>query len=306
MRVDIVNYTGIGYNDVKYIDIKSTALISIDGSTSTTGLSIIDTKTKGLLARMSIIRDEISESPVRYKLQLKKLVLEILQSNSNIKYIFYEEPCIYHKSAVKNLFMLRSFIEEMIIENEPTLDYIQHFEVANTRWKKIFLYPDKISNNTELDKQKINERVKGLYSLSGNIDLNQTDAIGLGYAACEVLNGDKDFELESKKKPTKFLYNIVFSDEEYIELVIEDLLNNKFKIPAKLFENGIKIKHLNDREDLDTKIYTELQNEDCILVMDLNKLKHGDIVLKYNLGSYVNNNIHTIVWRKTRKKLKQY
>lgn len=306
MQIKLVNYSGNGYNEIDNIEVKSDAIMAIDGSTSDTGLSIIDLKTKGLIARMLISRDELSESPVRYKLELKKLVLSIVLNNVNIKHIAYEEPCIYHKSAIKNLFMLRSFVEEMIIENEPKLNYINHFEVANTRWKKIFLYPDKMTNNTENDKQLVNTKVKQIYSLVGDIDFNETDSIGLGYASAEIINGEKNFELLSKKKPTAFKYEIIFDNESNPEFIIEDIIDGNYKIPQKVKDNGIKIKELGNREKLETKIYEELQDEDCVLVISFNKLKHGDVVMKYNLSNLLNDNINAIVWRKTRKKLKEW
>ena len=305
MKVNVVNYTGYGsYEELDDIRVRDgNAIMSIDGSTSTTGISILNMDTKGLLARMNIVRDDMTESPVRYKIKLKQLVLSIIKQNPLIKYISYEEPCIYHKSAIKNLFMLRSFIEEMIIENEPELNYLRHFEVANTRWKKIFLYPEKMSNNTEQDKARVNEKVKKIYSLWGDLDLNESDAIGLGYATLEILRGEKNFELES----TAFKYNIEFEDEPETDFVIEHILDEEceYKIPKKLYENGIKIKDLGDREKLDDKIYSELQNEDCILLLSFKSKKHGDIAMKYGLTG--NSDImHAIVWRKTRKKIKEW
>jgi hypothetical protein len=306
MKVKLVNYSGNGYNDIGNIQVTSEAVLAIDGSTSDTGVSIISIKDKSLIARMLVSREELSESPVRYKLKLKELVLGIIKNNTNIKHISYEEPCIYHKSAIKNLFMLRTFIEEMIIENEPDLDYINHFEVANTRWKKIFLYPDKMVNDTEKDKQAVNDKVKKIYGLTGDIDLNESDSIGLGYASAEILNGDKDFELESKKKPSKFLYEIRFEDEYDTDLVIGYVIDGEYDLPKKVTEQGMKLKELGNREKLENKIYAEMQDEDCVLIIKLNKLKHGDVVMQYNLSNYENDVIHAIVWRKSRKKLKQY
>lgn len=305
MEIKLVNYSGNGYNDVNDILVSNKAILAIDGSTSITGICLLDVNTKSLIARARVIRDEIHESPVRYKLALKDFVYQLLVKFPNIQIISYEEPVIYHASAVKNLFMLRTFVEELIIEHEPDLNYIQHFEVANTRWKKIFLYPDKMKNKTDEDKQAVNEKVKRIYNIGGDLDLNESDAIGLGYATVEILNGEKNFELESKKKPTKFQYNIEFTTEDEVG-AIQDIEFDKYGIPEKIIDNGIEFRELGNKDKLEDKIYTELQNADFVLVLCFDITKHGDIAMKYGLSNLDTNEVKAIVWRKTRKKIKEW
>ena len=112
------------------------ALMAIDGSTSNSGVAIMRQHDCAILYIISAERDKKNESPVRYKIELKRAIKDILARNRFIDQIYYEEPVIANLSAVSNLFMLRAFIEEMIIENEPDFDYLQHYEVPNMRWKK--------------------------------------------------------------------------------------------------------------------------------------------------------------------------
>lgn len=305
MDIKIVNYSGNKKDSIDDLCIEEEAVLALDGSTSRTGISII-TRQKGLIARMRLTRQEVSESPVRYKLNLKNFVLDILNRYANIKYIAYEEPCIYHKSAIKNLFMLRTFIEELIIENEPKFNYIRYFEVANTKWKKIFLHPIKLQNDTEKDKKAVNDKVKIIYNIGDDLTFDESDCIGLGYATVEVINGEKDEKLTSQKKPSKFNYEIEFADEEDEYITIESILEGEYNIPKKVIENGIKIKELSNRERLENKIYTEMQDEDCVLLIKFDTNKHGNVVMKYGLSGLLNETIYAVVWRKSRKKLKQW
>ena len=64
---------------------------------------------------------ESGEEPVRYKVRLKELIAELLRENRNINYVYYEEPIIEYATAVPNLMMLRTTVQELKIENEPRI-----------------------------------------------------------------------------------------------------------------------------------------------------------------------------------------
>ena len=120
------------------IQVQFYSVLCIDGSTSNTGLSIMRESDGALLYLLRAER-EGDESPVRYKIRLKRTVEEILRRNRYISQIIYEEPVVANIASVKNLFMLRTFAEEIIIENEPEFDTIKHIEISNMRWKRIVL-----------------------------------------------------------------------------------------------------------------------------------------------------------------------
>ena len=71
-----------------------TYLMGIDGSSSNTGISVISTDPVfGLIMRAFPDKDE---SPVRYKVELKKKLIEIFEKHPNITEVYYEEGRYRH------------------------------------------------------------------------------------------------------------------------------------------------------------------------------------------------------------------
>lgn len=285
------------------IKIDCYAVLSIDGSTSNSGLALLRESDGALLYTMSAKRDSTGETPVHYKIRLKKQVKEILQANRRITTIFYEEPCIGYASSVANLFMLRTFIEEMIIENEPEFDYLKHYEISNKRWKKLFLSPDKCPTGTDLEKKAVRNKLESFMPFLHTISQDEIDAICMGYAACRfMIEGQTAEELESKKKLSKFQYNIEFiatdkDDNMFVELY------DVYTGPKILLENGISFTEIPGKVNFDKHVYKTMGLDDKLLIIKFSSKTHANLVLQYKIGNLAAQYeyIYALVWRKTRK-----
>lgn len=286
------------------INVQQYAVLSIDGSTSNSGLAIMRECDGALIYSMCATRDSSDESPVHYKVRLKRQVADILRRNKYITQVYYEEPVVANISAVKALFMLRTFIEEMIIENEPEFDYIKHYEIPNMKWKHEFLAPDKIPSGTE--KQKAAVRAKAELSLPflNKVTQDEIDAICMGYVVCTHLKeGGSAEDLQSKKKVRPFKYNSVFigADSD------DDMLTEFYDIyngPKKLLENGISFTEIDGKTKFDQHIYNTMgPDEDKILIIKFSSKHHGNVVLEHRIGNLAAqyDYIYAVVWRVTRK-----
>lgn len=292
--------TEISIDDIK---IEEKAIMSIDGSTSATGVAIIRQSDGGLMYTMLIERDKKEETPVRYKIGLKKNILRVLKRNPKIDKIYYEEPILGHPTAIANLMMLRAFVEEMLIENEPHLDYISHFEINNKRWKKLFMEPTKLPGNTEAEKKMVRNKLEGMLPFMSAVSQDEIDATIMGHvAARELYKGTADETLLSKKKARPFMYECEFigADEED-EMLMQ--FYDAYKGPKSVLENGVSITEMGTRGDFDKHVYQTMSDDDKVLVIKFPSNKHGNIILKHKLGylSAQFSYIYAIVWRKYRK-----
>lgn len=286
------------------INAQQYAILSIDGSTSNSGLAILRESDGALMYSMCATRDSKGETPVHYKIRLKRQVADILRRNKYIQSVYYEEPVIANPSAVANLFMLRTFIEEMIIENEPEFNYIKHYEVANTRWKKEFLAPEKIPKGTDNQKKAVRDKLLAMLPFLLTVTQDEIDAICMGYVACKYLiDGKTAEELQSKKKARPFKFNSVFigADKD------DDMLTEFYDIyngPEKLLENGICFTEINGRQNFEKHIYETMGSEDDkVLIIKFSTKHHGNTILQYRVGNLAAQYeyIYAVVWRVTRK-----
>ena len=301
-----LNYNGeYRVFNVESVNFSDIGIMAIDGSTSSTGIAIFGQSDCSIQYIINIVRQK-GEEPVRYKLRLKKFVNEILKDNRNIQQVYYEEPVIDNIAAVKNLFMLRSFIDEMIIENEPDLNYLKHYEISNMRWKKQFLLPNKVPLGSENQKKAVRDKLlEGLPFLC-NITQDEVDAICLGFVVTRhIMYGDSGGdaeELTSKKKVKRFKYNVQFipaDDEEDAIVAFGDV----YEGPLYILQNGICITSLGNRENFDKHIFEEMGEEDKILIIKFDPAHHGNVVLQYRIGNLVGfaDYMFAVVWRRTRK-----
>lgn len=296
---------GLQEIDPSQIKIDCYAILSIDGSTSNSGLAILRESDGALLYTMAAKRDATGETPVHYKIRLKKQVKEILQANRKIHTTFYEEPCINYASSVSNLFMLRAFIEEMIIENEPDFDYLKHYEISNKRWKKLFLAPDKCPIGTEAEKKAVRTKLVGMLPFLDIVTQDEIDAISMGFAACRyTVDGKTAEELESQKKVHKFQYNIDFIATDCDENMFVELYDI-YKGPKLLLENGISLTEIDGKTNFDKHVYKTMGLDDKLLIVKFSSKTHANLVLQYKIGNLAAqyDYIYALVWRKTRKKM---
>jgi hypothetical protein len=279
------------------------SVLAIDGSTTNTGMSILRESDGALLYSISAAREKDKETPVRYKIQLKRQVCEILKRNKYIQTIIYEEPVVAYASAVGNLFMLKAFIEEMVIENEPDFNYLKTYEVSNMKWKKLFLAPDKIPQGSEKQKEAVRKRLESSLPFLSVVTQDEIDSISMGYVACvNIMKNVGLDELQSKKKPSKFLYNIQFVGAEDDETVFQEF-GDTYEGPQSILENGIRIQEIDGRAKFDKTIYELMGSDDKLLIIKFSSKHHGNVVLEHKIGGLAATfpYIYAFVWRKTRK-----
>lgn len=288
---------------VENIRVSDVCVMSIDGSTTNTGIAILREKDGALFYSCAFSREkDKGETPVQYKVRLKRAVQSIIMNNTLIETIYYEEPFIGYASAAPNLMMLRTFVEEIIVENEPILDYIKHVEINNKKWKKLFLAPDKCPTGTDLEKEAVRKKLEGFMPFLSDVTKDEIDAISMGFiATVQIKNGVAD-ELESKKKPHAFQYNIRFigaDEDDNMLMEFPDIYNG----PDYLLENGISMTVCKGTSDFNKHVYKEMGNDDKILIIKFDSNKHGNLVLQYKIGHLAStyDYIYAIVWRKSRK-----
>jgi hypothetical protein len=279
-------------------------IVSIDGSTTNSGLAILRETDGAIMYIMSAKRDK-DETPVQYKVRLKRAMKILLMKNKLINQVYYEEPVVANLSAVKNLFMLRAFIEELIVEEEPTFDYIQYYEVANTKWKSLFLAPDKVPAGTDNQKKAVRDKLERLLPFVSSVSQDEIDAICLGYVATQLLkkNISAGEELKSKKKPRAFKFTCDFVGSDSDDEALVEFSEN-FGGPKKLLERlEVCMTDLGNRESFDKHIYEAMGDDDKILIVKFPSKYHGDVVLKYKLGMLAQqfDYIYAAVWRNSRK-----
>lgn len=297
---------GIIMRDIALEDVKvqQYAILSIDGSTSNSGLAIMRECDGALMYSMCATRDSSGETPVHYKIRLKRQVADLLRRNKFITQIYYEEPVVANITAIANLFMLRAFIEEMIIENEPEFDYLKHYEISNMKWKKNFLAPDKVPSGTDNQKKAVRTKLENGLPFLNRVTQDEIDAICMGYVVCTTLKeGGTGEELQSKKKVRPFKYNSIFvgADKD------DDMLTEFYDVyngPKKLLDNGISFTEIDGKTNFEKHIYNTMgQDDDKILIIKFSSKHHGNVVLEHKIGNLAAqyDYIYAIVWRVTRK-----
>ena len=312
----IIKANVFGYNDkgelalipisISDINVKKKAIMSLDGSTSTTGCVILEEDTGNIIAMIEFTREKSKdESKVRYKIQLKRALYDILTRNRYIERIYYEEPFIHYVDAASALLMLRTSVEELVIENEPELDYTSYDEINNKLWKRLWLHPDKCPNNSELEKAAVKKKMVEAIPLMENVVQDIIDAAAMGFVVVTKLKDGKEHELKSKKKHRDFAYNIRFIGAECEDDMMQELLDNldEFKVPKKVLNNGIKIRKIDGYGKFDNKVYELMDGEDLLLILGFSNKHHGNMILKHRVGHLTAqyDTIYALVWRKSRK-----
>ena len=286
----------------KLAQIKRDVMLGIDGSTSNTGISIIDYSSGNILGCMSLKRED-DESAVRYKVRFKEYML-YLMSTLSIKTIFYEQPFIDadRPDSVKALFMLRTTIEEIKIEQEPRFDGIELIEVPNTKWKKALL-PDKVPNGTKAQKKAVRDYIVKTLPVLEGLTEDEYDGIGLGIAGFKAIRGGDATDLGANKKAKPFKYNVEFigadDDTEFLEEYAEEV--SKYKIPKVVLDNGAFIVSINGKGLFDNNVYKEMGDNDCVLIIKFSSKHHSNVVLEHRLAPLTHYNfIYAVIWRKSR------
>lgn len=288
---------------LRNVNVHERSIMSIDGSTSRTGISVLNYEGKPKVV-FAVIRGN-DESHVEYKVNLKRVIGAVLLGNKSIDTVVYEEPFIEYSSAAKHLLMLRTFVEELIIECRPELNHIRFIEINNKKWKRIFLRPDKCPSSSQLEKKAVKDKLMSTFPYLAGISQDEIDSVAMGLAVLSEIRAGNIGKLASRKPGRKFAYNIEFigadnDDEAFAE--IGDNLSD-MGIPMRVAEEGISFVELNGREDFDDVIFNNLAYEDKLLILKFRSKHFGNIVLKHRIGELAatNNWIYAFVWRKHRK-----
>lgn len=283
------------------IQIQNVSIMAIDGSTTTTGIGILRESDGALIYSCAFCREK-GETPVQYKVRLKREVQKILLANSLIETVYYEEPFIGYATAAPNLMMLRTFIEEIIVEQEPGLNYLGHYEINNKRWKKLFLAPDKCPTGTDLEKAAVRDKMLKYLPFLSVITQDEIDAIAMGIVATTQIKLGLQEELASRKKPRPFKYNIKFIGADEDEYALEEFME-VYSGPKGILENGVRLTECKGTTNFDGHIFKEMGNEDKVLIVKFDSTKHGNVILEHRIGglavSY--DYIYAIVWRQSRR-----
>ena len=290
--------------NIEDIELENSCIISIDASTDTTGVCIVQCKDFAPLYSISMKRGK-GMSAIEYKIEFKQLVAKLILQNrsvyKNVRTIVQEEPFI---SAMKNttsiLLSLRTSVPELLVERKDLLSEFHYVEMNNKAWKKEFFKPDKLPNNSEQEKKMARIKLECTYPVYNNLTQDEVDAACMGIVSCwRLASGQK---IESKKPARKFNYDIEFIGSDSIEDVLETI--DDLNIPSEVVKNGVSIISLPSNGNLDKKIYSEMGDEDKVLIFKMSKKTAGNLVLKYRLYDLANmyDNIYGVVWRKNRKK----
>ena len=281
--------------------------LAIDGSTTNTGMAIVDLGNASLNFSMSFERDKVRETPVMYKLELKGYIKELLEKNPTITDVVYEEPFCGHETAAANLFMLRTVVEELIVENKPRFDYIKYIEVNNMKWKKKFFAPEKVPSGTDKQKKAIKNKIVSAIPALSELTQDECDAYGLGLVYASAGESINDAytkeELKTQKKAKPFTYEIRFIGSNDDDDAFDQVMN-VFDGPTSVAENGISLEEINGRGNFDKHIYDIMGNDDKVIVVKFKSTSHTNVVLQYRIGVMASSYdyIYAVVWRKNRKR----
>lgn len=300
-------------------------LMAIDGSSARTGIAFIDYVGETLLGTIAVERNA-KEDYVDYKVRLKSTLKRCMDKHIKVlKRIFYEEPFVGFVSATKVLMTIRTTVSEIKLENSPIYNDIKYAEVSNTKWKKIFLYPNKVPSDSKLQKLAVQEKVDVIFGsmvkdgTDGGHRIfteDECDAIGLGIACLKTLKqGFDEQELISKMKPRPFKYNIQFlvataDDQSEAELRGAEAFfdySPTWKIPQSVIDNGISILTLNGRGLFDKQIFEAMGQDDKVLLVSFKGGKYVNVIIENKRTELCreyddNEYIIAFVWRVSRKR----
>lgn len=297
-----VEFTEIPLEQVK---VDEPSLMSIDGSTTCSGISILNDKGY-IIYSMAFKRDkEENETPVQYKVKFKRKIYQILSNNPKITQVYYEEPFLGYAEAAKVLMMLRTSVEELIAEHDPDLNYLSLTEVSNKKWKKIYLAPEKCPTGTEAEKKAVRDKMVKELPLMETVTQDEIDAAAMGFVALWKTESHRQSELSSSKKVRPFQYKVEFIGANDDSGLFEELgyIFSENKLSEE-FIDTLDIYELDGKGNFDNYVYNAIGNEDKIVILKFRSKHYGNIILKYRIGNLATeyDYIYAVCWRKNRHK----
>lgn len=280
-------------------------ILAIDGSTTCTGVAFIRKADGAYMASVAFKRDKVAgETPVEYKVAFKRALKIILDNNrESIADVVYEEPFIEFASAAKNLLMLRTSVEELIAENKPNMNYIKYAEVANGKWKRIFLAPGKVPSGTEAQKEAVRTKLIAAIPVLAGITQDECDAIGIGFVAASEMRAGREDSLKSRKKIRPFAYEVEFYGADDDDEALEQI-SMMCKAPKELMASQVGFSIVEKYTQFDQLVCETIGETDTLQIIRIPTKKCGNLSLKYQLAYITGTNIYlyAVVWRKTRKR----
>lgn len=290
--------------DIDQFKLNTPTVISIDGSTTCTGISFLNLQYNALMGTMALER-ESGETPIQYKLRFKELMLKLLR-RLTVTYIGYEDPFTNGNDTTnKVLFTLRTAVEELKEEYKPEFDNSVLIYINNMHWKKIFL-DGKVPNSTPLAKKAIKEKVLSVLPFMSVCTQDEMDATGMGFSMLQKINDGRtdDIRVQKKVKPFKYVAEFIGADDdsEFFDEFIE--MKSEFKIPSRVLDGDMAMYQIDGRGIFDNHVYKCMGEEDRLIVVKFKSTTHANVILENRLSDLVHSNkyIYAIIWRKSRKK----
>lgn len=285
------------------------SLISIDGSTDCTGISVVDLETCGCVYSVALHND--CKDPITYKVQFKQYIEKLLAANKNhIKVTSYEEPFFGYAEASKVLMALRTTVKEVLIEKKDEFKGIFHIEVNNKRWKAKLLHPEKCPPRSAEQKKAVRKKIESYIPDFKNLTQDECDSYGLGYVTAVEYKKGTLGELNSKKKVKPFKFNAEFIGFESFGEEAEDQVlnyiygkNKEYKIPKRVLDNGFDVVYLDGTGKFSQRVCEEFGDDDKVLIVGFSNKKYGNIALEHNIGWLFEEFecIYAVCWRASRK-----
>lgn len=293
---DVSSGTLTELDNIESIKLAEECVLGIDCA-SHTGLSIISLQEGTPLYSLYITRGT-KDSKVRYKIGLKRVLKQLLYQCPEIKYIAYEEPYMRKFGVAESLLTFKTLLEEIIIEEEPKLDYIQCMMMPNKTWKKTLL--GKLpQSNSKVEKSLITQYITNIYPMYADVSQDERDALGIAITLRKHIIGD--IKIVRKKKVRAFKYEIQFIEGTRLDEVVTHKLPTNL-IPDKVRANGIITGKLIKNADINKKIYRLMTEDDKVIVLEMKTKNVPQLIEAYNLGEISTPNLYAVVWRKNRKK----
>lgn len=291
--------------------------ISVDGSTSNTGITLLSERSVPLVT-ISVSSDGLEvpdgiEFAVYYKIFLKSVLKELLIKSPCVNAAFYEEPIVQYVNNVKSLFGLRTVVPEILVEEQITLlanrRKIIYREIPNEWWKKRFLAPEKVPPGTTLQKEAIRRRANQLFpwTLDPRITQDECDSLGMGVVCGGMVFTGQEEELGAKKKVKPFKFEVRFIGAESNLEAVEELVTTKDtwkpKIPSRFEGQTYTITTLSGNGTFEKKVYEIMQDRDELLILKFKSTQYLPALMKYGVSSLTSeyNYVYAVCWRSSRK-----
>lgn len=284
---------------IKDIEINEESILGVDCSATCTGITVLGLNSQKPLYTIACHRSN-DETSVRYKVYLKMFMKNVLLLNKDhISDIFYEEPFIgkYVESSMV-LISLKTFIPEILIENENEINKVIEFhEISNKSWKKDLL-GSKLPVGTEEEKNAIAEKIDRTYKCYVGLTQDEHDSYGIAKYGANILYGKS----ESKEKYKKgYALEGEFIGAENDDMAIAEYQYIRSSVPKRLRDKIVEKIDIDKKHDVEDEVYRALNGIDTVILAKFIPKEQGRILLKYQLGELTNSSyIYWYVWRKVK------